>query len=197
VITAVLTADPPTVEKGQAVTLHWSAQNATDFDVSPGPGKVQSDGSATVSPQESTLYTLTASTNSQTTHATAFVSVTSPDPPPINPVNNPTAMQVTRPGFDPDEITREATHERPPVRTTRHEIPVVRPQINPSLVTASITLGDFHVKRGEYDDAISSYQRGLQLDPSNATLRQKLEEAIRACHKENSILGENLNCGSR
>ena len=58
-------------------------------------------------------------------------------------------------------------------------------------------MGDFHLGRGEYDDAISSYQEGLNLDPSNGALRQKLGGAIKACKKENAILNEGLSCGSR
>jgi len=59
-VTVVLSADPTTIEKGNPATLRWTAQNATDLDVEPGVGKVQADGSTTVSPEESTLYTLTA-----------------------------------------------------------------------------------------------------------------------------------------
>jgi len=32
-LTATLTADPTTVQKGNSVTLHWSAQNAADLDL--------------------------------------------------------------------------------------------------------------------------------------------------------------------
>jgi tetratricopeptide (TPR) repeat protein len=56
-------------------------------------------------------------------------------------------------------------------------------------------MGDFHLGRGEYDEAISSYQEGLNLDPSNAALRKKLDAAIRTCKKESAVLGENLSCG--
>jgi hypothetical protein len=59
-----------------------------------------------------------------------------------------------------------------------------------------MTMGDFHVTRGEYDDAIASYQKGLKLDPSNSLLLQKLEAGIKACKKENAILNEGMKCGS-
>lgn len=190
-VTATLTVDPPNIERGHTVTLRWSAQNATDLDVEPGVGKVQSDGSVMVSPEESTSYTLTATGGDQTVHSTAFVSVSSPAAPPINPGDN-TTTQTTR-----EVIPEQTTHERPKPRTTRREGPFTRVSVDPSLVNASITLGDFHLRRGEYDDAISSYQRGLQMDPGNSTLRQKLQGAINACRKENDILNEGLNCGSR
>ncbi len=187
-VTAILTADPGTVEKGNSATLRWSAQNATDLDVEPGVGKVQADGSTTVSPQESTMYTLTASAGNQAVHSTAYVSVT-----------NPPAPIVTPPDTTTKEVAPEpVTHERPPiVRPTRHDEPHVNPQPDSKAIKSSITLGDFHLGRGEYDEAINSYKGGLQLDPSNSVLREKLNSAIRACRKENAILNEGLSCGGQ
>jgi tetratricopeptide (TPR) repeat protein len=62
-------------------------------------------------------------------------------------------------------------------------------------VRGKISLGDFHYKRGENDDAIASYEEGLKMDPSNAELRHRLEETINACKKENAILNESFKCG--
>jgi hypothetical protein len=45
----------------------------------------------------------------------------------------------------------------------------------------AIDIGDFHYRRGEYDDAIFAYRAGLALDPSNAVLRKKLKEALFYC----------------
>ena len=59
-----------------------------------------------------------------------------------------------------------------------------------------IILGDFHLARGEYEDAIASYQRGLSADPGNTTLQEKLHAAMRACQKDNAVLSAGLNCGS-
>jgi peptidoglycan-associated lipoprotein len=80
-----LTAEPSTVEKGQAVTLSWTSQNATDLDLEPGVGKVQAQGSSSVTPQDSTTYTLTATGPGGTQSATARVTVTLPPPPPPPP----------------------------------------------------------------------------------------------------------------
>ena len=71
------------------------------------------------------------------------------------------------------------------------------PGPDPKKVKSSITLGDFHLGRGEYDDAIANYQKGLEMDPSNGVLQQKLDGAIKACKKENAILNEGRSCGSR
>ena len=192
-LTATLTADPGTVEKGHSVTLHWSAPGATDLDLEPGVGKVQAEGSAYVSPQESTTYTLTATRSNDTVHSMAYVSVSAPvTPPPIIPtVVTPPPVRPTTP--DPGQ------RERTKVRTTHREEPPIF-QIptgpDPKAVKSTITLGDFHLQRGEYDDAISSYQRGLQLDPSNSVLRQKLAGAINTCKIESKILGESFRCGA-
>ena len=43
-----------------------------------------------------------------------------------------------------------------------------------------ISLGDFHINRGEYDQAIAEYQKALDLVPSNAGARTKLNRARRA-----------------
>lgn len=195
-VTATLTADPPSVEKGRSVTLRWSAQHATDLDLEPGIGKVQSEGSVSVTPQESTRYTLTATGPTGTQNSTAYVSVSSAAvtppivPPDINPPEHNPPQQVF-PDYTQKERKTKPTH--------REEPPPVQPQPgpDPKAVKSTITLGDFHLGRGEYDDAITSYQRGLQLDPSNSVLRQKLDGAINACKKENAILNEGLSCGSR
>jgi len=80
-----LTAEPSTIDKGQSVTLSWSSQNATDLDLEPGVGKVQASGSSSVTPQDSTTYTLSATGPGGTQSATARVTVTIPPPPPPPP----------------------------------------------------------------------------------------------------------------
>ncbi len=83
--TASLTAEPSTIEKGQSVTLSWSSENATELDLQPGVGTVQARGSTTVSPADSTTYTLNVKGPGGTTSATARVTVTIPPPPPPPP----------------------------------------------------------------------------------------------------------------
>ena len=40
--------------------MRWTSQNATDLELEPGVGKVQPEGSTSVTPDDSTTYTLTA-----------------------------------------------------------------------------------------------------------------------------------------
>ena len=83
--TLILTAEPSTIERGQSVTLSWSSENATDLDLQPEVGKVQAKGSQTVTPRDSTTYTLTVTGPGGNNTATARVTVTVPPPPPPPP----------------------------------------------------------------------------------------------------------------
>ena len=82
--TASLTANPNTVDKGGSTTLTWQTSNATDVSID-GVGAVQPSGSQSVTPADSTTYTLTAKGAGGTQTATARVTVTSPPPPPPQP----------------------------------------------------------------------------------------------------------------
>jgi peptidoglycan-associated lipoprotein len=73
------------VEKGKSVTLSWSSENATDLDLQPDLGSVQASGSRSVTPADSTTYTLTAKGPGGSATATARVTVTIPPPPPPPP----------------------------------------------------------------------------------------------------------------
>ncbi|HWR17267.1 MAG TPA: peptidoglycan-associated lipoprotein Pal [Terriglobales bacterium] len=78
--TATLSANPSTIEKGQSTTLTWQTTNADD--VTLGPNKVDANGSASVSPTESTTFRLIAKGPGGTKEETARVTVTVPPPPP-------------------------------------------------------------------------------------------------------------------
>lgn len=56
--TCTITADPATLAMGKSATLTWSSNNASSIELDPGLGEQQAFGSLTVSPQESTTYTL-------------------------------------------------------------------------------------------------------------------------------------------
>lgn len=57
--TATLAANPTVIEQGQATTLTWQTNNATEVNIA-GIGTVMGSGSRTVTPGSSTTYTLTA-----------------------------------------------------------------------------------------------------------------------------------------
>src|SRR3989441_5693958 len=82
--TCALTAEPASVEPGKSVTLSWTSQNGTDFDLQPGLGKQQAQGSTSVAPRDSTTYTLavTGPGGNGTCIARVTVSAPPPAPPP-------------------------------------------------------------------------------------------------------------------
>jgi peptidoglycan-associated lipoprotein len=79
--TASLTANPNTVDKGQSTTLTWQTTNATDVSIT-GIGAVSANGSQSVTPSDSTTYSLTAKGDGGSQTATARVTVNAPPPPP-------------------------------------------------------------------------------------------------------------------
>ncbi|HVB98857.1 MAG TPA: peptidoglycan-associated lipoprotein Pal [Candidatus Dormibacteraeota bacterium] len=58
--TVKLSASPDFITRGQSSKLTWTSQNATHLDLEPSVGPVQSNGSSTVTPDQSTTYTITA-----------------------------------------------------------------------------------------------------------------------------------------
>jgi hypothetical protein len=95
--TVTLDADRRSIQTGQSVYLRWNSTNATDVDIEPGVGKVALAGATSVSPRESTTYTLTAIGAGGIKTATTYVAVTAPPPPPPAPVVQPVAGNM--PGF--------------------------------------------------------------------------------------------------
>jgi peptidoglycan-associated lipoprotein len=76
----MLTADPNSIVAGQASTLTWRTDFATDITID-GIGKVDPSGSTKVTPSESTTYRLVAKNDSGTKEATARITVTPAAPP--------------------------------------------------------------------------------------------------------------------
>jgi hypothetical protein len=83
--TVTLDTDRSSIESGQSVYLRWTSVNATDVDIEPNVGKVTLSGATSVSPRDSTTYTLTAIGPGGIKTATTYVSVTAP-PPVVRPV---------------------------------------------------------------------------------------------------------------
>ena len=86
-------ASPLTIAAGQTATLAWSISGATSVSIDNGVGDVSGATSKTVSPLQTTTYTLTASNGSGTASARATVTVNAA-PPPID-TQPPTAPSIT------------------------------------------------------------------------------------------------------
>ena len=87
--TATLTADPSRIEAGQTSYLSWTTTNANDVSINNGIGTVAATGRQSVSPINSTTYTLTATGPNGSTTATATVTITTPPPPPAEVIRRP------------------------------------------------------------------------------------------------------------
>ena len=77
----MLTANPNAIVAGQASTLTWNTDFATDVSID-GIGKVDPRGSMKVTPSESTTYRLVAKNDTGSREATARVTVTPASAPP-------------------------------------------------------------------------------------------------------------------
>jgi len=73
------TAEPTSIERGQSSTLRWDVSgDVTSVSLDNGIGTVQTAGSRSVSPSDSTTYILTASGPGGSRTATATTNVSSP-----------------------------------------------------------------------------------------------------------------------
>ena len=67
----------------------------------------------------------------------------------------------------------------------------------PKSAAQARVMGDSQFKRGEYDEAIDSYKKGLKLAPSSAELHKKLAAAMQACQNDRVTLPVPFTCGTR
>ncbi|HET6936216.1 MAG TPA: peptidoglycan-associated lipoprotein Pal [Candidatus Angelobacter sp.] len=90
-VTATLSANPTSIQRGQSSTLTWSTDGADDVTLE--GQKVNTSGSQSVTPTDTTTYHLVAKGTGGTQEATAQVTVSAPPPPPT-PTPTPTP-QIT------------------------------------------------------------------------------------------------------
>ncbi len=100
-----LSAEPLTIERGQSLTLNWSATNAATVSIEPGLGTVPATGSRQVTPTSSVTYNATATGPGGTATDTARVTVNVPPPPTAPPAPTP------RPTATMDELFRDNVRE--------------------------------------------------------------------------------------
>lgn len=82
-VTANLSANPSSIQRGQSATLTWSTENASDITLE--GNKVDPSGSQTVSPNDTTTYHLSARGAAGSQDVTATINVAAPAPPPPAP----------------------------------------------------------------------------------------------------------------
>ena len=81
--TVTLQATPGNVQRGESTTLQWSSTNATSLTLAPGVGMVSPEGNTSVTPTDSTTYTITAMGPGGSASANARVTVSAPPPRPV------------------------------------------------------------------------------------------------------------------
>ena len=80
--TVSFSASPTAINKGESAKLSWTTTDANNVSISPEVGAVTLQGSTTVTPADSTTYTITASGPGGSADATTRVTVNMPAPPP-------------------------------------------------------------------------------------------------------------------
>lgn len=78
--TVSIQASPTSINKGQSTTLSWTSTDATQLTIAPDVGAVNAQGSTTVSPADSTTYTVTASGPGGSADSSVRVTVNTPPP---------------------------------------------------------------------------------------------------------------------
>jgi len=92
---STLTVAPAAITKGQPATLSWTSRNATACDIQPGIGPVQPQGSMSITPADTTDYTLTCTGNGGSATSTAKVAVAAPVvPKPVAKLCSPTTLEI-------------------------------------------------------------------------------------------------------
>jgi hypothetical protein len=99
-----------------------------------------------------------------------------PSPSPAGESPQPTSEQVTPP----------QTTGRPPI-TGHPPLSMQKPKLD-------LNACEYFAKRGDYEEAVVCYRERQKLDPSNDSIRQRIEHIIKSCKEENEILQINLNC---
>jgi RHS repeat-associated protein len=88
--TVQISASPETITKGGSATLTWSSTNAEQATIDQGIGTVPVSGSITITPTQTTTYTIIVTGPGGTTQATTQVSVVNPQPTVTISVDPPT-----------------------------------------------------------------------------------------------------------
>jgi serine/threonine-protein kinase len=156
------------------------------------------------SPESAPSSSQPANPNPPAPNSTTTPSPAVPQAPQPESVANPPTPTPQAQNPAPTPQPAPPTRKPKPTRVTEAPQNVVTPPtptpaatVDPKAIKQKLAWGKYHRDRGEYDEAITSYQEGLQLDPSNAQLRQELEKTIKACKSERAALGENFKCGGQ
>jgi peptidoglycan-associated lipoprotein len=80
--TVSISADRTAINKGESAKLSWTTTDATNVSIAPEVGAVTAQGTTTVTPADSTTYSITASGPGGSADANVRITVNAPAPPP-------------------------------------------------------------------------------------------------------------------
>jgi peptidoglycan-associated lipoprotein len=162
--TANLTADPLAIDLGQSVVLNWRTTNASDVSID-GVGKVNSNGTQTVSPSTSTNFHLTATGDGGSAEANVRVTVRVPVAPTAPPDASATQAPATDMGSD------EVFHQNVADIYFDYDSDTLRPDAQASATKAAsylATHADIRIIIGGYCDSRGSAEYNLALGENRA-----------------------------
>jgi OOP family OmpA-OmpF porin len=163
--TATLSIVPATITKGQTASLNWRSQNASKCDIQPGIGPVPPQGARSITPEDSTAYTLSCSGAGGSANSAASIAVVAPPPvfvPPKPVVSAAAEKFCSKPAvlniqFDTDKSA-------------------IKPQYDAELKTVSDFLKEFPDAKGEisgHTDNVASKAYNDKLSQSRANSVKK------------------------
>jgi peptidoglycan-associated lipoprotein len=160
--TATLTADPLSIDLGQSVVLNWRTTDATAVSID-GIGKVNPNGTQTVSPSTSTNFHLTAVGDGGTVEANVRVTVRVPVA--------PTVPADTGQNATPDMGSEAVFHQNVPDIFFDYDSYTLRPEGEASAAKAAAFLvghPEIRIVVGGYCDDRGSAEYNLALGENRA-----------------------------
>ncbi|MHC1699289.1 MAG: outer membrane beta-barrel domain-containing protein [Geobacteraceae bacterium] len=152
--TSSLTVTPVSVTRGETATLNWNSQNATNCDLQPGIGRVETLGSKEITPVADTSYTLICSGPGGTSTSTANVSVVAQPPVVLNPDKEETVNLLVE--FDFNKA-------------------VVKPEFYPNINA----VGDFMQKYPTVSMTVEGHTDNVGKNAYNQKLSQRRAQAVK------------------
>jgi OOP family OmpA-OmpF porin len=166
-----LTITPDSITKGQTATLVWSSQNASTCNIQPNIGQVQPQGSLTLTPSDTTAYTLTCNGEGGSAKSTARIVVNAPAPTPVA-APAPVPVVVVAPAKVPVAKLCSPTVIDIKFDTNKADI---KPMFHDELKKLADFLKEFPVAKG----VIEGYTDNVGKNADNVKLSQRRADSVR------------------
>jgi hypothetical protein len=111
-------------------------------------------------------------------------------PPPRTPLSDSREAPRLRETDTPSTTSSSQTHStKGPSKSSAQapNVATVDADARTKRINAALTEGDLFYEKGEYDNAVKAYTEGLNVDPSNAELQNRMHRGLRAKAAEQSV----------